>query len=116
VYGSRFLGGPHRVLFFWHYVGNRMLTLLSNIFSNLNLSDMETGMKAFRRDKLLELRLSADRFTFEPEITCKAARAGWRIYEVPISYSGRTYEEGKKIGWRDGMKAVAAIFYYRFFD
>ncbi|MGH8014352.1 MAG: glycosyltransferase family 2 protein [Candidatus Binataceae bacterium] len=116
VYGSRFLGGPHRVLFFWHYFGNRMLTLLSNIFSNLNLSDMETGMKAFRRDKLLELRLSADRFTFEPEITCKAARAGWRIYEVPISYSGRTYEEGKKIGWRDGVKAMAAILYYRFFD
>jgi glycosyltransferase involved in cell wall biosynthesis len=116
VYGSRFLGGPHRVLFFWHYVGNRLVTLLSNAFSNLNLSDMETGMKAFCRDKLLELRLNASRFTFEPEITCKAARARWRIYEVPISYSGRTYEEGKKIGWRDGLKAVVAILYYRFMD
>jgi glycosyltransferase involved in cell wall biosynthesis len=116
VYGSRFLGGPHRVLFFWHYVGNRILTILSNAISDLNLSDMETGMKAFRRRKLLELKLNADRFTFEPEITCKAARARWRIYEVPISYSGRTYEEGKKIGFRDALAAVAAIFYYRFMD
>ena len=116
VYGSRFLGGPHRVMFFWHYAGNRLLTLLSNMISDLNLSDMETGMKAFRRDKLLGLRLSADRFTFEPEITCKAARARWKIYEVPISYSGRTYEEGKKIGWRDAIAAIAAILYYRFAD
>jgi len=116
VYGSRFLGGPHRVLFFWHYVGNLALTLVANAVSNLNLSDMETGMKAFRRDKLVSLKLSADRFTFEPEITCKAARARWRIYEVPISYSGRTYDEGKKIGWRDGMAALAAILYYRFMD
>src|SRR5579875_3269827 len=116
VFGSRFLGGPHRVLFFWHYVGNRFLTLISNAFNNLNLSDMETGMKAFRRDRLLELKLSADRFTFEPEITAKAARARWRIYEVPISYSGRTYEEGKKIGWRDAAAAIWAIIYYRFFD
>lgn len=116
VYGSRFLGGPHRVLFFWHYLGNRMITLLSNMFSDLNLTDMETGMKAFRRDKLMALKLSADRFTFEPEITCKAARAHWRIYEVPISYSGRTYEEGKKIGWRDAIAALAAIVYYRFLD
>lgn len=116
VYGSRFLGGPHRVLLFWHYVGNRFLTLISNILNNLNLTDMETGMKAFRRDRLLELKLSADRFTFEPEITAKAARARWRIYEVPISYSGRTYEEGKKIGWRDAVSAIAAIFYYRFMD
>ncbi len=116
VYGSRFLGGPHRVLLFWHYAGNRFLTLISNIFNNLNLTDMETGMKAFRRDRLLELKLSADRFTFEPEITAKAARARWRIYEVPISYSGRTYEEGKKIGWRDAITAIAAIFYYRFMD
>lgn len=116
VYGSRFLGGPHRVLLFWHYAGNRFLTLISNIFNNLNLTDMETGMKAFRRDRLLELKLSADRFTFEPEITAKAARARWRIYEVPISYSGRTYEEGKKIGWRDAVSAIAAIFYYRFMD
>jgi glycosyltransferase involved in cell wall biosynthesis len=116
VYGSRFLGGPHRVLFFWHYVGNRLITLLSNMFSDLNLSDMETGMKAFRREKLVALKLSADRFTFEPEITCKAARARWRIYEVPISYSGRTYDEGKKIGWRDAIAAFAAIVYYRFLD
>jgi glycosyltransferase involved in cell wall biosynthesis len=116
VYGSRFLGGPHRVLFFWHYIGNLALTLVANAVSNLNLSDMETGMKAFRRDKLVALKLSADRFTFEPEITCKAARARWRIYEAPISYSGRTYDEGKKIGWRDGMAALAAILYYRFMD
>jgi glycosyltransferase involved in cell wall biosynthesis len=116
VYGSRFLGGPHRVLFFWHYLGNRLLTLVSNAVSDLNLSDMETGMKAFRRDKLVQLRLSADRFTFEPEITCKAARARWRIYEVPISYSGRGYEEGKKIGWRDAFSAIVAIIYYRFLD
>ena len=116
VYGSRFLGGPHRVLFFWHYVINRGLTLLANALCNLNLDDMETGMKAFRRDKLAMLSLTADRFTFEPEITVKAARAGWRIYEVPISYSGRTYAEGKKIGWRDGVATVAALLYYRVFD
>ncbi|HUY28480.1 MAG TPA: glycosyltransferase family 2 protein [Candidatus Binataceae bacterium] len=116
VYGSRFLGGPHRVLFFWHYVGNRMLTFASNIICNLNLSDMETGQKAFVRDKLMQLRLSADRFTFEPEITAKAARARWRIFEVPISYSGRTYDEGKKIGWRDALTAICAIIYYRFLD
>jgi glycosyltransferase involved in cell wall biosynthesis len=116
VFGSRFLGGPHRVLLFWHYFGNRMLTLASNIISDLNLSDMETGQKAFRRDRLMELKLSADRFTFEPEITAKAARAHWRIYEVPISYSGRTYDEGKKIGWRDAITAICAIFYYRFLD
>ena len=116
VYGSRFLGGPHRVLFFWHYVANLALTLVSNAVSDLNLSDMETGMKAFRRDKLVALKLSADRFTFEPEITCKAARARWRIYEVPISYSGRTYEEGKKVNWRDGVAAIGAILYYRFMD
>jgi len=116
VYGSRFLGGPHRVLLFWHSLGNRLLTLISNAISDLNLSDMETGMKAFRREKLMKLRLTANRFTFEPEITCKAARAGWRIYEVPISYSGRTYDEGKKIGWRDGLAAIVAIIYYRFAD
>jgi glycosyltransferase involved in cell wall biosynthesis len=116
VFGSRFLGGPHRVLFFWHYVGNRFLTLISNLLNNLNLTDMETGMKAFRRDRLIELKLTADRFTFEPEITAKASRARWRIYEVPISYSGRTYEEGKKIGWRDAATAIAAIVYYRFMD
>jgi glycosyltransferase involved in cell wall biosynthesis len=116
VFGSRFLGGPHRVLLFWHYVVNRTLTLLANMISDLNLNDMETGMKAFRRDKLGALSLSANRFTFEPEITIKASRAGWRIYEVPISYSGRTHLEGKKIGWRDGLAAIGAILYYRFFD
>jgi glycosyltransferase involved in cell wall biosynthesis len=116
VYGSRFLGGPHRVMFYWHYVGNRLLTLISNMFSDLNLTDMETGMKAFRREKLLGLKLSANRFTCEPEITVKVARARWRVYEVPISYSGRTYAEGKKIGWRDGLAAIAAIVYYRFMD
>lgn len=116
VYGSRFLGGPHRVLFFWHYVGNRFITLLSNVITGLNLTDMETGMKAFARDKLMQLKLSADRFTFEPEITAKAARAKWRIYEVGISYSGRSYEEGKKIGWRDAIGATLAILYYRFWD
>jgi len=116
VYGSRFLGGPHRVMFFWHYVANRTVTLLSDIVSDLNLTDMETGMKAFVREKLIRLKLSANRFTFEPEITAKAARARWRIYEVPVSYSGRTYEEGKKIGLRDAFAAVAAIIYYRFFD
>ena len=116
VYGSRFLGGPHRVLFFWHYIGNRFITLLSNAVSDLNLSDMETGMKAFVREKLMQLKLSANRFNFEPEITAKASRAGWRIYEVPISYSGRTYEEGKKIGWRDAIIAMFAILYSRFWD
>jgi glycosyltransferase involved in cell wall biosynthesis len=116
VYGSRFLGGPHRVLLFWHYVGNRLVTLLSNAVSDLNLSDMETGMKAFVRARLLQIKLSANRFTFEPEITSKAARARWRIYEVPISYAGRTYEEGKKIGWRDAITALCAIVYYRFLD
>jgi glycosyltransferase involved in cell wall biosynthesis len=116
VYGSRFLAGPHRVLLFWHYVGNRLLTLIANAVSNLNLNDVETGMKAFRREKLAALTLTANRFTFEPEITIKAARAGWRIYEVPISYSGRSYDEGKKIGWRDAFTALAAIIYYRFFD
>ena len=116
VYGSRFLGGPHRVLFFWHYVGNRFITLLSNTITDLNLSDMETGMKAFARDKLVQLRLSADRFTFEAEITAKAARAKWRVYEVGISYSGRSYEEGKKISWRDAITAALAILYYRFWD
>ncbi len=116
VYGSRFLGGTHRVLFFWHYVGNRLLTLFSNAVSDLNLSDMETGMKAFVREKLLSLKLSSNRFTFEPEITVKAARSGWRIYEVPVSYSGRSYAEGKKISWRDGLAAIPAIIYYRFLD
>src|ERR1700678_2095467 len=116
VYGSRFLSGPHRVMFFWHYVANRAVTLLSDMISDLNLTDMETGMKGFVREKLMMLKLTANRFTFEPEITAKAARARWRIYEVPVSYSGRTYEEGKKIGIRDALMAVGAILYYRFFD
>jgi hypothetical protein len=99
-----------------HYAANRILTLFSNAVSGLNLSDMETGMKAFRRETLLKLKLSANRFTFEPEITVKAARAGWRLCEVPISYSRRTYEQGKKIGWRDAIAAIGAILYYRFWD
>ena len=109
VYGSRFLGGPHRVLFFWHYVGNRMLTLLSNMFTDLNLTDMETCYKVFRTEVLRRLELRSNRFGFEPEITAKVARADCRIYEVPISYHGRTYAEGKKIGWRDGVAALWTI-------
>ena len=116
IYGSRFLGGPHRVLFFWHSVGNRFLTLLSNMLTNLNLTDMETCYKAFRRSVLDDLRIRSNRFGVEPEMTAKFARKGWRIYEVPISYAGRKYEEGKKITWRDGFKALFAIFYFRFFD
>src|SRR6185295_17949809 len=113
VFGSRFVGDrPHRVLYFWHYVGNRFLTILSNMFSNLNLSDMETCYKLFRRDLLQKISIQEDRFGFEPEITAKVARAGARVYEVGISYSGRTYEEGKKIGWKDGFRAVYAIAKY----
>jgi glycosyltransferase involved in cell wall biosynthesis len=110
VYGSRFLGGPHRVLFFWHYLGNKFLTLVSNMFTDLNLTDMETCYKVFTSEVLSELRLVSDRFGFEPEITAKVARLGCRIYEVPISYHGRTYEEGKKIGWKDGVAAIWTIF------
>jgi len=109
VYGSRFLGGPHRVLFFWHSVGNNLLTLLSNMFSDLNLTDMETCYKTFRREVLETITLKSDRFGFEPEFTAKVARLGVRVYEVPISYHGRTYAEGKKIGWRDGVAAVWSI-------
>ena len=116
VYGSRFLGGPHRVLFFWHYIGNRFLTLLSNILTNLNLSDMETCYKVFRRQVLNEITLKSNRFGFEPEFTAKVAKKGFRIYEVPISYSGRTYAEGKKITWRDGITALFSIFWFKFFD
>ncbi|MEM1181456.1 MAG: glycosyltransferase family 2 protein [Acidobacteriota bacterium] len=112
VYGSRFLGGPHRVLFFWHYQGNRALTTLSNMLTDLNLSDMETCYKVFRGDLLRSLRLSSNRFGIEPELTAKVAKARARIYEVPISYHGRTYAEGKKIGWRDGVSAVWAILRY----
>jgi glycosyltransferase involved in cell wall biosynthesis len=109
VYGSRFLGGPHRVLFFWHYLGNRFLTLVSNMFTDLNLTDMETCYKVFTTDVLARLELSSDRFGFEPEFTAKVARRGFRIYEVPISYHGRTYAEGKKIGWKDGVAAIWTI-------
>lgn len=106
VYGSRFLGGPHRVLYFWHMVGNRLLTLLSNVFTDLNLTDMETCCKAVRTDLLRSLPLRADRFGIEPEITARLAQARARIWEIPISYAGRTYDEGKKIGWKDGVAAV----------
>ncbi|MGD8371020.1 MAG: glycosyltransferase family 2 protein [Syntrophobacterales bacterium] len=116
VYGSRFLGGPHRVLFFWHYVGNKFLTLLSNALTNLNLTDMETCYKVFKREILEGMTLRSNRFGFEPEFTVKVAKKNLRIYEVPISYSGRTYAEGKKIGWKDGVKAIFSIFYFRFFD
>ncbi len=117
VYGSRFVGGEaHRVLFFWHFVGNRLLTLLSNALTNLNLTDMETCYKVFRAEVLAGLRIRSDRFEFEPEITARIARARWRIYEVGISYAGRDYAEGKKITWVDGLKAVGAIIRYRFFD
>jgi glycosyltransferase involved in cell wall biosynthesis len=116
VFGSRFLGGPHRVLFFWHYVGNRVLTVLSNMLTNLNLSDMETGYKAFRTSLLREISIKSNRFGFEPEITAKFARLKCRMYEVPISYSGRGYEEGKKITWRDGLAALFHVIRFRFFD
>jgi glycosyltransferase involved in cell wall biosynthesis len=116
VYGSRFLGGPHRVLFFWHYLGNKFLTLLSNALTNLNLTDMETCYKVFRREVLNDIQLKSNRFGFEPEFTAKIAKKGFRIYETSISYSGRTYAEGKKIGWKDGVKAIFAIVWFRFFD
>jgi glycosyltransferase involved in cell wall biosynthesis len=116
VFGSRFLGGPHRVFFFWHFIANKLLTTLSNMFTNLNLSDMETGYKVFRRAVLEKIHLRCDRFNFEPEITAKVAKAGWRVYEVPISYSGRTYDEGKKIRARDGLYALWAIIKFRFVD
>ena len=116
VYGSRFLGGPHRALFFWHYVGNKFLTLLSNMLTNLNLTDMETCYKVFKREVLDNIKLKSNRFGFEPEFTAKVARKGFRIYETPISYSGRTYAEGKKISWKDGVKAIFAIIWFRFFD
>ena len=114
VYGSRFAGGDcHRVLYFWHSLGNRFLTLLSNAFTNLNLTDMETCYKMFRREVIQAIDLREDRFGFEPEITAKIAARRCRVYEVGISYSGRTYEEGKKIGWRDGVRAVWCILKYR---
>jgi glycosyltransferase involved in cell wall biosynthesis len=113
VYGSRLSGhGEHRVLYFWHYVGNRFLTLLSNIFTNINLTDMETCYKAFTRLALENVKIQEKRFGFEPEITAKIAKKKLRVYEVPISYYGRTYEEGKKINWRDGMRALWCIVKY----
>jgi len=113
VLGSRFIGGaPHRVLYYWHYVGNRALTTLSNVFTNLNLTDMETCYKVFRRDVLTGLEIEESRFGFEPEIVAKVARGHWRVYEVGVSYSGRTYTEGKKIGWRDGVRAIWCILKY----
>ncbi|MEK7795515.1 MAG: glycosyltransferase family 2 protein [Candidatus Hydrogenedentota bacterium] len=115
VYGSRFLGGPHRVLFFWHSVGNRFLTTLCNAASNINLTDMETCYKAFRREVLEGLTLRANRFGFEPEFTIKVARRGWRIYETPISYHGRGYAEGKKINWKDGLAAIYHIIRFGLF-
>ncbi len=115
VFGSRFLGGDHRVLYFWHSVGNRLLTLLSNMLSNLNLSDMETGYKMIRGPLLKSLVLTSDRFGFEPEVTARLARAQARVWEIGISYSGRTYAEGKKIGWRDGAAAVWHILRFNLF-
>ncbi len=113
VFGSRFAGGEaHRVLYFWHSVGNRFLTLLSNMFTNLNLSDMETGYKVFRHSAIEGLVIQENRFGFEPEITTKFARRGCRVYEVGISYHGRSYEQGKKIGWRDGFRAIWCIVKY----
>jgi glycosyltransferase involved in cell wall biosynthesis len=113
VYGSRFMTDrPHRVLYFWHSVGNKLLTTASNAFTNLNLTDMETCYKVFRREVIQSLDLKEDRFGFEPEITAKVAKGGWRIYEVGISYDGRTYAEGKKIGWRDGVHAGRCIVRY----
>jgi glycosyltransferase involved in cell wall biosynthesis len=116
VFGSRFLGGePHRVLYFWHMVGNRFLTLISNMFTNLNLTDMETCYKVFRRDVLQQIEIRENRFGFEPEITAKLARLRCRIYEVGISYAGRTYLEGKKISWKDGFRALWCIAKYNLF-
>jgi glycosyltransferase involved in cell wall biosynthesis len=118
VFGSRFMGGkPHRILFFWHTIGNRLLTFLSNMFTNLNLTDMETCYKLFRSDIVKSIKLQENRFGFEPEVTSKVARIkGIRIYEVGISYYGRTYEEGKKIGWKDGFRAIYCIIKYGLFS
>lgn len=113
VFGSRFMGGqPHRVVYFWHSMGNKFLTLLSNMFTNINLTDMETCYKMFRREVIQSIEIEENRFGFEPEITAKVAKGGWRIYEVGISYFGRTYAEGKKIGWKDGVRAIIAILKY----
>jgi len=116
VYGSRFMGGPRRVLYFWHAVGNHLLTLFSNMMTNLNLTDMETCYKVFRREVLKKITIKSNRFGVEPEITAKIARLGVRLYEIPISYNGRKYSEGKKIGWKDGVNAFFSILRFRFFD
>ena len=115
VYGSRFLSGPHRVLFFWHYVGNKTLTILSNMLTNLNLTDMETGHKVFRREVFTKIRIEENRFGFEPEITAKVAKLKYKVYEVPIAYYGRDYSEGKKITWKDGVAALFFILKYSLF-
>ncbi len=116
VFGSRFLGGPQRVHYFWHYVGNKFLTLFSDVLTNLKLTDMETCYKLFRREVLQGIKLESDRFGFEPEITAKVAKGTWRIYEVPISYAGRTYAEGKKITWKDGFSTLWCIIRFNLFD
>ena len=116
VFGNRFHGGPHRVLYFWHYVGNRFLTNLCNMVTNLNLSDMEVGYKVFRAEVLQRLHIKSDRFGIEPELAVKVAKLGCRVYEVPIAYHGRTYAEGKKITWKDGLAALYYIIRFRFFD
>jgi glycosyltransferase involved in cell wall biosynthesis len=116
VFGSRFVGsGPHRVLYYWHMVGNQFLTTLSNMLTNINLTDMETGYKVFRKDVIQAIKIEENRFGFEPEITAKVAKLGCRIYEVGISYYGRTYKEGKKIGWKDGFRAIYCILKYNLF-
>ena len=116
VYGSRFLGGPHRVDFFWHYVGNKILTTLSNILTNLILTDMETCYKVFKAEIIKDIKIRSNRFGFEPEITAKLAKRKCIIYEMPISYSGRDYDEGKKIGWKDGIVALYCIIRFKLFD
>jgi hypothetical protein len=118
VYGSRFIGETHRVLFYYHYIGNRLLTTLSNMFTGLNLTDMETCYKVFRREAIdaIAPTLKSNRFGFEPEVTAKIAKRGLRVYELPVSYSGRDYSEGKKITWKDGVQALWCIIRYRFTD
>lgn len=117
VYGSRLVGAaPHRVLFFWHYVGNKVVTTLSNMFTNLNLTDMETCYKVFKAEVLKDIQIKSERFGVEPELTAKIAKKRWRVYEVPISYDGRDYSEGKKITWRDGIAAIYYIIRFRFWD
>jgi glycosyltransferase involved in cell wall biosynthesis len=116
VFGSRFLGGTHRVLYFWHSVVNKFLTLISNVTTNLNLTDIEIGYKAFRADLIKSIKLRSNRFGFEPEVTAKVARAGARVYETPVNYSGRSYAEGKKITWKDGLEALYCILRYAWVD